>query len=126
MASNIDLSSSILNAEVYDNALNVNAIGLEISNRDAAEIGSTALYQNVPNPFKGMTTIAFDLRESGLATLAIFDISGKELFRISNDFAKGKNAITVDVESLNAQSGIVYYTLKAGNFIDTKKMIIID
>ena len=126
LASNIDLSSSILNAEVYDNALNVNAIGLEISNRDAAEIGSTALYQNVPNPFKGMTTIAFDLRESGLATLAIFDISGKELYRISNDFAKGKNAITVDVESLNAQSGIVYYTLKAGNFIDTKKMIIID
>jgi hypothetical protein len=126
LSSNIKLSSSVLKAEVYDDELNVNAIGLEISNRDVVEIERTALHQNVPNPFKGMTTIAFDLKDSGLATLAIFDISGNELYRITNDFAKGKNAITVDVESLNAQSGLVYYTLKAGNFIDTKKMMIID
>jgi hypothetical protein len=106
--------------------LKTSSIDLEISNRDISTIERSALYQNVPNPFKGMTTIAFDLEESGLATLAIFDISGKELYRLSNDFIKGKNAITVDVESLNASSGILYYTLKAGNFIDTKKMMIID
>jgi hypothetical protein len=126
LASNVGLTTAILNNEAYDNALKTSSIDLEISNRDISTIERSALYQNVPNPFKGMTTIAFDLEESGLATLAIFDISGKELYRLSNDFTKGKNAITVDVESLNASSGILYYTLKAGNFIDTKKMMIID
>ncbi len=127
LASNIELSSKLLNAEVYNNSLNANALDLEVSSRNNIEsIERNRLHQNTPNPFKGMTTIGFDLEESGLATLAIFDISGKELYRITNDFVKGKNAITLDIESLYANSGILYYTLKAGDFIDTKKMIIID
>jgi len=126
LASNINLSSSVLDAEVYDNDLNISPVDLEVTSRSIEEVEGNVLHQNTPNPFKGMTTIGFDLEKSGLATLAIFDISGRELYRITNDFTRGKNAITIDVESLNASSGILYYTLKAGDFIDTKKMMIID
>ncbi|MDF1696632.1 MAG: dockerin type I domain-containing protein [Saprospiraceae bacterium] len=126
LASNIEFTSNLLDAEVYDHSLKSFDLGLEILDRSLDTAIETKLHQNVPNPFKGMTTIGFDLKEGGLATLAIFDITGKELYRISNEFNKGKNAITLDVESLNANSGILYYTLKAGEFIDTKKMMIID
>lgn len=126
LASNISISNKRLDAEAYDSALQTSNIDLEIAARSMETEVATVLHQNVPNPFKGMTTIGFDLKEAGMATLAIFDISGKELYRISNEFSKGKNAITIDTESINAGSGILYYTLKAGDFIDTKKMMIID
>lgn len=126
LSTNIALSSKMLEAEVYDNALNTSDLDLEIATRNIEVEDRNVLHQNAPNPFKGMTTIGFDLKESGLATLAIYDLSGKELYRITNDFAKGKNAITIDVQSLNVSSGILYYTLNAGDFIDTKKMMIID
>ena len=126
LASNISMSSKYLNAEIYDHSLKTNGLDLEIASRSVEIATTNVLHQNVPNPFKGMTTIGFDLKESGMATLAVFDISGKELYRITNEFPKGKNAITLDMQSLNASSGILYYTLKAGDFIDTKKMMIID
>ena len=126
LASNVGLSSKLINAEVYDNALQTDVLGLEIASRNVEFGESNVLYQNTPNPFKGMTTIGFDLKDSGVATLAIFDLTGKELYRITNEFVKGKNAITLDVQSLNATSGILYYTLKAGDFIDTKKMMLIE
>ncbi len=126
LASNISMSSKFLNAEVYDQSLNTDGLDLEITTRDVEDVATNVLHQNVPNPFKGMTTIGFNLKESGMATLAVFDIAGKELYRITNDFPKGKNAITLDMQSINASSGILYYTLKAGDFIDTKKMMIID
>jgi hypothetical protein len=126
LKSNVAVSSQVMQAELYDNALNVIALDLSIRSRNVEDVDRNVLHQNTPNPFKGMTTINFDLRESGLATIAVFDISGKELYRMTNDFAKGKNALTLDMESLNASSGILYYTLKAGDFIDTKKMILMD
>ena len=126
LAANIQISSSSVDAEVYDSELNVNGLDLVINERNIEAPARTVLYQNAPNPFNGMTTIAFDLEERGMATLAIFDISGKEVYRISNEFAKGKNAMTIDVQSLNVTSGLLYYTLQAGDFIDTKKMMIID
>ncbi|MEM9544965.1 MAG: T9SS type A sorting domain-containing protein [Bacteroidota bacterium] len=126
LSNSIQISSKVIDAEVYDNDLNTNKLSLDFEARSIELENSNVLHQNVPNPFKGMTTIGFDLKESGLATLAVFDISGRELYRITNEFTRGKNAITLDIESLNASSGVLYYTLKAGDFIDTKKMMIID
>ena len=121
----IDMTSNGIQAEYYDESLTVFGLELELENRSNESEASNALYQNSPNPFKGMTSIGFDLKEKGMATIAIFDISGKELYNITNEFNKGYNEMTIDVTSLNTSSGIVYYTLQAGDFIDTKKMMII-
>ena len=66
------------------------------------------------------------MSEKGMASITIYDIAGKELYRMTNEFAKGYNAITIDVQSIKATSGILYYTLNTGAFSDTKKMIIVD
>ncbi|MFT4536301.1 MAG: hypothetical protein ACI9P5_003677, partial [Saprospiraceae bacterium] len=121
----IEMNSNGIQAEYYDESLTVFGLDLELENRSIVGESTNALYQNSPNPFKGMTSIGFDLEQEGIATIAIFDIAGKELYNITNEFKKGYNEMTIDVSSLNTSSGIIYYTLKAGDFIDTKKMMII-
>ncbi len=122
----ITMNSTSINAEMYDSRLNVFDLGLEIGARQLVETVGTQLYQNSPNPFKGMTSIGFDLQEKGMATLAIYDVTGKEVYRITNEFSRGFNQMTIDVNTLGATSGILYYTLRSGDFIDTKKMILVD
>jgi hypothetical protein len=122
----VEMNSDNVQAEFYDEALNIYDLSLEIENRSSlSAVSSYVLHQNSPNPFKGMTSIGFDMKESGFATLAIFDITGKELYNVTNEFKEGYNEMTIDVTSLNTTSGFLYYTMQAGDFIDTKKMMII-
>lgn len=121
----INMSSNGVQAEYYDESLNTFDLELELGNRSVVVEATNTLHQNSPNPFKGMTTIGFDLQEGGMATLAIFDIAGKELYNITNEFDQGYNEMTIDVTSLNTGSGVLFYTLQAGDFIKTKKMMMI-
>jgi len=125
LSDGLALTEKGLTPELYDEALQSYDLGLEFGSRNT-EIVATTLYQNAPNPFKEMTTIGFDMSEKGMASIAIFDVAGKELYRMTNEFTKGYNAITIDVQSLKATTGILYYTLSTGEFTDTKKMIIVD
>ena len=122
----VDVNDSY-NAEIYDASLNTYGLDIEIDSREeSVQVLGTQLYQNTPNPFKGMTSIGFDLSKSGLTTLSIFDVAGKELYRISNVFPEGYNEISIDVASMGANSGVLFYTLSSGEFIDTKKMFVLD
>ena len=82
-----------------------------------------ALYQNTPNPFKGETTIGFELAQAGEAVISIMDVNGKVVRVIEGDFAAGFN--NVRVNNIEA-TGVLYYTLESGDFTATKKMIIIE
>jgi hypothetical protein len=81
------------------------------------------LYQNVPNPFEGVTMIGFNLPEATQATLTIMDVSGKVIKTIQSDFAKGYNEVRVS--NIDA-TGVLYYQLATDNHTATKKMIIIE
>ncbi len=79
---------------------------------------------NYPDPFTGQTTIAFDLPEDTEVTLFISDVTGKQIALLSNkqNLLKGGHQITFDGNPYPA--GIYYYTIQAGNHIETKKMIL--
>ena len=81
------------------------------------------LYQNVPNPFNGQTTIGFDLAKAGQASLTIMTIDGQTVKSINGDFAAGYNEVII--KDLNAV-GVLYYSLESGDFTATKKMIVIE
>ena len=83
------------------------------------------MYQNEPNPFKGQTTIGFDLATSGSATLTINDLTGKTIMRKTIDGLKGYNSVTLTANQLGV-SGLLYYTVESGEFTATKKMIVIE
>ena len=83
------------------------------------------LLQNYPNPFNPETTISYSLAKEGSVTLEVFDLLGrKEATIINNKFqSSGFHEISFNAENL--PSGVYLYKLKAGNYIDTKKMLLL-
>jgi hypothetical protein len=80
------------------------------------------LMQNAPNPFSETTRIDFRLPEATQVTLEITDVSGKVIKRMSQQYPEGYNSIQINNDELSA-SGVMYYTLRAGKHIASKKMV---
>jgi hypothetical protein len=82
-----------------------------------------SLLQNYPNPFNPTTTISFKLAKSTFVTLKIYNILGNEILTLVNQVMPGgKHEITFD--AVGVPSGVYLYTITAGDFVDTKKMIL--
>ncbi|MBT8385880.1 MAG: T9SS type A sorting domain-containing protein, partial [Ignavibacteria bacterium] len=80
------------------------------------------LSQNYPNPFNPSTTIKWQLPEAGLVTLKIFDVLGSEVTTlVDEELNAGEHETVFDANRFS--SGIYFYRLKAGSFVETKKMI---
>ncbi|HEX2788660.1 MAG TPA: T9SS type A sorting domain-containing protein [Ignavibacteria bacterium] len=86
---------------------------------------SFSLAQNFPNPFNPSTSIRFALPNASNVVLKIYDISGKEVATLINNqvVSAGLNEVTFNAKNL--ASGIYFYSITAGNFKDTKKMMLI-
>jgi len=81
------------------------------------------LFQNYPNPFNAATTIRYELSQDGVVTIKIYDILGQEVETILNEF-KTANWYEVDFSAIGLASGIYFYRIQAGNFVETKKMVL--
>lgn len=82
------------------------------------------LDQNYPNPFNPKTIIRFDILKTSDVKITVFDISGKEVQRlVQQKLNAGK--YSVDFDAGNLSSGIYFYSIIAGDFIQTKKMIFV-
>jgi hypothetical protein len=81
------------------------------------------LYQNYPNPFNPKTTIKYDLPKDGFVTFKVYDVLGKELYSVTEHKSAGTFQITLD--GSNYASGLYFYRLEAGNYVETKKMVLI-
>ena len=82
-----------------------------------------SLSQNYPNPFNPSTSISFTITKSTFVTLKIFNILGSEITTLVNQVTpSGKYEIKFDAKNL--PSGIYLYTITAGEFVDTKKMLL--
>jgi len=82
------------------------------------------LAQNYPNPFNPTTRIDFDIPENANVKIKIFDVNGREVFTLLNDI-RPAGYYSIQVNADNFSSGVYYYTLTAGSFISTKKMIVL-
>ena len=88
---------------------------------------SFVLYQNYPNPFNPSTTISWQSPVGSRQTIKIFDILGREVATLVDEYKEAGfykiefNAAQVSGSEL--ASGVYFYRLQAGNFVETKKMI---
>jgi photosystem II stability/assembly factor-like uncharacterized protein len=86
------------------------------------------LYQNYPNPFNPTTNIKFRIAESGFVSLKVYDVLGNEVAVLVDEY-KPAGSYEVDFNTstlkLQASSGIYFYQIVAGNFVQTKKMILL-
>ncbi len=83
-----------------------------------------ALKQCYPNPFNPSTTIEYYLPEDAYINLTIYDAIGQEIIRLE-DNVKSAGRYSIIWNASGIASGIYFYQLKAGEFIDTKKMILL-
>lgn len=83
-----------------------------------------SLSQNYPNPFNPTTEINYQISESGLATISVFDVLGRVVTTLVNEKKEvGKYSLRWDATIF--ASGIYFYQLRSGNFVDSKKMILL-
>jgi enterochelin esterase-like enzyme len=83
-----------------------------------------ALLQNYPNPFNPTTNFEFRIAESGFVSLKVFDVLGREVVTLLNE-EKPAGIYKVQFNAEQFSSGIYFYTIHSGNFIRTRKMILI-
>lgn len=81
------------------------------------------LGQNYPNPFNPATNFEFQISNLEFVTLKVYDILGKEVAVLVNE-EKAPGSYRVVFDASNLSSGVYFYTLKAGEFISSKKLIL--
>ena len=99
----------------------------DVFENDSRFITKTKLYANYPNPFNPETTIKFELAKSSNVELEIFDIAGRKIKTLVNEF-KTPGVYKVkwngtDNAGNKVATGVYFYKLKAGNVLQTKKMV---
>ena len=114
--------------EAYNRILQLKKhFGMTVSSGSIAEmqiVPEVFYLSNFPNPFNPSTTIVYDIPKPSFVTLKIFDLLGREVTTLVNGYTTAGRHETKFVAK-NIQSGVYFYQLKAGKFIQTKKMVLI-
>jgi len=83
-----------------------------------------SLEQNYPNPFNPVTSIQYSINSMQFVTLKVYDVLGKEVATLVNE-EKPSGHYEINFNASNLASGIYYYQLRAGEFVETKKMLLL-
>ena len=96
--------------------IGVNNISTEIPNE-------FKLLQNYPNPFNPSTTIEYSISKESPVSIVVYDVTGREIEMLVNEVKRAGN-YTVQFNASLLSSGIYFYKITAGNFTQTKKMVL--
>ncbi|MBK8982934.1 MAG: T9SS type A sorting domain-containing protein [Ignavibacteria bacterium] len=114
---NLLFTQKVVNYNFYNSPTGIRNISAEIPD-------GFRLSQNYPNPFNPSTNLEFAIPRSGLVTLKIFDMTGREITTpVNENLNPGKYSYNFNAAGLT--SGAYFYTLTANGFSDTKKMILL-
>jgi hypothetical protein len=129
------IAFNLANPDAYDN-YGYYRVGFDINlqppgipkkaheNSDLNIPNTFALYQNYPNPFNPTTTIKYDLPIDSKVSLRLYDILGREVQTLVNEFVSaGYHEVVLNANNLS--TGVYFYRIEAGNYINTKKFILL-
>ncbi len=83
-----------------------------------------AIYQNYPNPFNPATEIKYSIPKTENVTLKVYDILGRQIAALVNE-KKSAGNYKDEFNGSNFSSGVYFYQIKAGNYIETRKMLLL-
>jgi len=100
-----------------------------VLNREPVIPITFALHQNYPNPFNPITSLRYDLPERSQVTLTIYDLMGREIAQLVNTTQEpGFRAVqwgATDMHGKPVSAGVYLYQIQAGEFVQTKKMVLL-
>ena len=102
----------------------MNLIGVITGIEETVAPNGFRLFQNYPNPFNPSTRITYQIHETGMVTLKIYDVLGNKVTTLVNEEKIAGN-YEINFNAGNLSSGLYIYQLKSGNFIQTKKMMLL-
>jgi photosystem II stability/assembly factor-like uncharacterized protein len=102
----------------------VDMTNLSIKESDDFNVLHYQIAQNYPNPFNPTTTLSYQIPKSGLVSIQIFDVLGREVATLMNG-VKEAGAYSTVWNAGTQPSGIYFYRLTSGNYSGTKKMILL-
>ena len=102
----------------------INPTVTRILDRWTSNVAGYSLANNFPNPFNPTTTISYQISQRGLVTLKVYDVLGREIVVLVNE-EKTAGIYKIEYDGSNISSGIYFYKLQAGSFVQTKKMILL-
>lgn len=102
-----------------------NLAGITVNNQLENDIVSTFnLEQNYPNPFNPSTTINFSVQQAGNVTMSVYNLLGQQVATlVDQKMQAGSHSVTFDASALS--SGTYIYRITSGEFVQTKKMMLI-
>jgi hypothetical protein len=86
-------------------------------------VSEFALHQNYPNPFNPATRISYSLAQGADVTLSVSNILGQEVALVREGY-KSAGTHAVEFQASQLPSGVYFYTLRAGPFVETRKMVV--
>jgi hypothetical protein len=108
--------------QVWASIFDLNVLSVDEPNYNLVD--QFHLFQNYPNPFNNSTIIRYSINEESHVRIKVFDVIGREVEELVNETkSSGNYEVYFDANSL--PSGIYFYQLNAGNFSDTKKLILL-
>ncbi len=96
---------------------------INLSESFTIEPGDYSLSQNYPNPFNPTTVIKYSVPEKNQVTIKIYNVLGSQVATLVNEVKPAGN-YEVSFNASELSSGVYYYTISAGKFTSTKKMIL--
>jgi hypothetical protein len=118
------LGQDILSGAVIDGKLYGDITTTAVEEQDNPLPEYFELRQNYPNPFNPYTTIEFSLPHSGFVTLKIYNLLGEEVATLVSE-ERNAGKYKVEWHASNMASGMYFYRLQAGGFMETKKLILL-
>jgi hypothetical protein len=95
------------------------------STKELQLLSGYKLEQNYPNPFEGTTWITYTLPANSFTTLNVYDVYGKEMATLVNE-EKSAGTYRLKFNSGGLKSGVYFYRLQSGKFVQTKKLTIVE
>ena len=122
-----NLGPNDLGSQNFQNYIYINNSVLETNYENIPK--QYILHQNYPNPFNPITTLRYDLPEVAFVKIRVFDMSGNTVKTlVSESKSSGFKSIQWDATNNQGQSvsaGVYFFSIQAGNFVETKKMILL-
>jgi hypothetical protein len=113
--------TGLIGGDVFENNTNTNSTSTD--NLTPKEYG---LSQNYPNPFNPATVINYSIPQNSFVTLKVYDVAGKEVATLVNTQAvPGNYSVNFNANDYSLSSGIYFYKIVAGNFVNVKKLVLI-
>ena len=125
--SSLTVSDTNLFAGTYSSNVWRSPLSEMITSVEGSSIGlpiGFAISQNYPNPFNPSTMISYSIPRNSFVHLKVFDILGNDVAELVNE-QKPAGSYEVKFDAASLPSGVYFYQLTAGEFIQTKKMILL-